>query len=159
MNELTPTGEMYQTWSLLRRVSHLVLRVRDNELSRYGLTSAESAVLLSIRANDGKATPADISRRLLREPNSISAQVSRMAKKGLVKKTKDAHRKSVVRLSLTSKGRSACEKAANLESVRELLAVLSAKERARLRLSLDKLRQKGIEQLIRSKSSLLTAQQ
>src|ERR1035437_7738151 len=157
MSDLTLTGEMYETWSLWRRVSHLVLRARNNELSKHGLTSAESAVLLCIQGNDGLETPADISRRLLREPNSVSALVTRMAKKGLVSKVRDAGRKSVVRLSLTEKGWGAYEQSSDLTSVHELLSILSEEERAQMRLSLDKLRRKCIDQVVRNKKSVLIA--
>jgi len=99
--ESLSTNLDYHLWIFLHRTSHIVLRAREKELAQYGISTAKAAVLDIVRAIGHKATPALISRHLLREAHSVSGLLSRMEKEGLVNKVQDLDRKNLVRIALT----------------------------------------------------------
>ena len=78
--------ELYKIWSLLGRGSHLILRARNKELKQYGISAIEAAVLIVVKDIANKATISDISRKRLRKSHTISSLVTRMERKGLLRK-------------------------------------------------------------------------
>lgn len=124
---------------LISTGSHMIRRVRERELTKYNLSPTEVAVLRYSIETQGQATPSYMSRRLLREPHSMSALVTRMEKKGLIKKTADLERKNVLRVRLTPEGNNAFIEAMRLESVMKLMSCLSKEECQQLRSILTKL--------------------
>ena len=88
---------------LLNQATDATLRARQKELDRYGISAAQAAVLFIIQAIGEKATPAEITRWLFREPHSVSGMLSRMEKQGLVRKVKDLDGKNLVRIAMTEK--------------------------------------------------------
>jgi len=54
----------------------------------------QAAVLFVVRNMKTAATPAEISRRLFREPHTVSELIKRMEKQGLVRKKKDLEKKT-----------------------------------------------------------------
>ena len=89
MEDRTIRNEDFELWVLLRHTVDAMLRAREKELRKTGISRIQSAVLFIVKNIATPATPLAISRRLLREPHSTSELLSRMAKKGLVKKVKD----------------------------------------------------------------------
>ena len=122
-------------------------KVRTRELRAYNLSPVEAAVLATISAMNGKANPSSISRRLLREDHSISELLIRMEKKGLIIKTPDAERKSVVDITLTPKGEDVSQKSTSIKSITEMLSCLSDSECQQLAASLKKITRKAVGML------------
>ena len=139
----------YELWVLLHQPRDAVFKAREKELSPYGISTMQAAVLFIILAIGNEATPTEISRWLFREPHSVSNRLSRMEKEGLVTKVKDLHRKSLVRVALTEKGRQAYYQSAKRESIHQTMSSLSEEERQQLRSYLVKLRDQALKQLIR----------
>ena len=81
-----------------------------------------------IQALGDKATPGEISRWLLRKPNSVSEFLQRMEKDGLIERYQDPRRRNVVRVKLTENGMKAFQKVTKLESIHKVMAVLSEEE-------------------------------
>ena len=94
-------------WLLLHQTKDSVLKARGEELSKFGISTAESRVLFVLNANSNNVTPAEIARWTLRKNHTVSALLDRMIKKGLITKVRDLNRKNVWRVSLTEKGRDA----------------------------------------------------
>jgi len=92
-------------WLLLTHTRYAVFRAREKELQRYGVSPEQVGLLFVVQALGPKATPAAISRHIIRQPHTVSALVDRMAKRGLVKKVKDLDRKNLVRVVMTEKGK------------------------------------------------------
>lgn len=88
----------YELWVLLHQPRDAVFKAREKELSPYGISTMQAAVLFIILAIGNEATPTEISRWLLREPHSVSNLLSRMEKEGLV--TKDGKDNRIVHNSL-----------------------------------------------------------
>ena len=145
------TGDQdYDLWVLLRNTTDTILRVRFKELGQLGVLGRQAALLLIIRLIEregGKATPAEISRWLFREPHTISETLNRMGKDGLIKKIKDLDRKNLVRVVITEKGQQYYEKSTRRQSIHKMLSCLTREERQQLRSVLEKLRGGGLKEL------------
>ncbi len=147
MPEVSDVDRDYNLWVLLHQVSDIIFNSREEELRQYGLPATQAEVLFVIKAIGDKATPAQISRMIFRRPHSVSGILDRMAKAGLVKRTKDLHRKNWVRVTLTEKGQQAYKQALKRKSVQKILSSLSEAERQKLKSLLETLRNKGLKEL------------
>ena len=132
---------------LLFQANDTLLRARDNELRQFGISVRQAAVLFTVKAVKGPATPAEISRWLFREPHTVSGLLNRMEKQGLVRKVKNLERKNLIRVVLTEKGEEAYQQARESKVIRKILSCLSLKERNNLGTYLDKLRNKALGEL------------
>ena len=137
----------YKVWSLLGQVAHVALRARQKELHQYGIPLMHATVLYVIHAIGDKATPAEISRWLFREPHSVSALLTRMEKDGLVRKVKDLDRKNLVRVTMTEKGQQVYSQSTNRESIHKIMSSLSEEECEHMMACLETMRNKALEEL------------
>ena len=124
-------------WFLLTHTRYAIFRAREKELQRYGLTPEQVSLLFVVQALGEKATPAELSRSLLRQPHTVSALVERMEKRGLVKKVKDLDRKNLVRVSITDKGRKAFEQSAKRGPIHRIMGELNQREKKIMRKYLE----------------------
>jgi DNA-binding MarR family transcriptional regulator len=134
-------------WSVLRNVGHVMKRVRDRELSRYGLTTRQAGILRHVHVLGDKATPTAIARTTYREPTTVSAILTRMEKQGLVRRVKDRRKKNEVRICLTRKGEQCRKYAARRESVKRIMARLSPETRLQLLKGLREFQRSLLEEL------------
>jgi len=147
MKNISSVDKDYNLWVLLHQTTDAALRARQKELDQFDISVIEAAVLVVIQAIGEKATPAEISRRIFREPHSVSALLNRMEKRGLLKKTQDLDRKNMVRVSITEKGRQAYDKSTRRKSIYKIMSSLSESERQQLTSCLEKLRNKAFKEL------------
>ena len=141
---LTALDEDFGLWLHLVRTKDVIHHARREELWQGGISSsAEAGILFLVRDLGDRATPAEISRHLFKRSHGISMLISRMEKKGLVKKVKDLERKNLVRVEMTERGQKAHQYAAQLESIHNIMSVLSKQERRQLDMSLNKLCKKA----------------
>jgi MarR family transcriptional regulator, organic hydroperoxide resistance regulator len=116
-------------WLLLTHTRYAVFRAREKELQRYGVSPEQISLLFTVQALGNKATPAALSRHILRQPHTVSALVDRMARRGLVKKVKDLDRKNLVRVVLTEKGQKTYELSTKRGPIHRIMSELSPKEK------------------------------
>jgi DNA-binding MarR family transcriptional regulator len=81
------TDPHLNSWIWLSRTRDAVFSARRKELHRYAISARQASVMFVIQALGDKATPGEISRWLLREPNSVSEFLKRMEKDGLIKRS------------------------------------------------------------------------
>ncbi|MBU2535219.1 MAG: winged helix DNA-binding protein [Chloroflexi bacterium] len=136
----------YELWMLLAQAREAMYKARQKELRRYNLSPRQSAVLFIIRAIGDKVTPAEISRRLLRESHSVSEIISRMEKQGLLKKVRDLDRKNLVRIELTEKGSEAYSQAIKRDSIHKIMSALSDEERRQFSTMLITIRDRALKE-------------
>jgi len=144
-NVLLSTDQDYNLWVLMRQTRDAMMKAREKELEKYGISSIQAAVLFTVKAIGPEATPAEISRRLVREPHSVSGLLSRMEKQGLVKRVKDLPKRNMVRVVVTDKGEAAYEMSTKRITMHETIAVLTEEERRNLWEYLQKLRDKALK--------------
>ena len=149
MNNYSDIKQSYRFWVLLNQTLDAILRAREKELSPYGISSIQAAALLAIETIGSKATPAEISRWLFREPHSVSGLLKRMEEQGLVSRTKDLHRKNLIRVSLTEKGQRAYQQADKRESIHKVMSSLTKEELQQLESYLERLRTEAFKLLVR----------
>ncbi len=137
----------YKLFVLLRQAGHVIFKSSEKELRKNGVSLVEHAVLFITQSIGQKATPAEISRWMVRERNSISALLTRMEKKGLIKMTKDLDRKNLLRVSLTKKGKQAYDNSTRIESVHSIISTLPEEVRIRMISYLKELRDKAMVEL------------
>ena len=124
-------------WFLLTHTQYAIFRARELELQRYGITPEQVIILFLVQALGKKATPAALSRQLLRQPHTVSSMVERMAKRGLVKKFRDLDRKDLIRVEITDKGRKAFEQSEKRGPIHRIMGDLHEKERGKFRKHLE----------------------
>jgi DNA-binding MarR family transcriptional regulator len=129
----------------LARTNMTLQRAIDLELSRVGLTIPQAGVLYFLKTTKEPLTPMKLSRRLYRQPHTVSASLTRMEAQGLVKATKDMERKNWVRLSLTKKGQEAFKRELGERIAMNATSCLSKRERDTLNEICKKLSARGGE--------------
>jgi MarR family transcriptional regulator, organic hydroperoxide resistance regulator len=134
-------------WLLLTHTRYAVFRAREKELQRYGVSPEQVGLLFVVQALGNKATPAAISRHIIRQPHTVSALVDRMAKRGLVKKVKDLDRKNLVRVVMTEKGKKTYDLSTKRGPIHRILGTMDQKERKEFRRTLEKLLAKARKEI------------
>jgi len=137
----------FKLWVILMQASDVFAKARAKEVNKYGITFRQSGVLFHLTASNGKSTINGLSRWLMREPNSILVIVNRMGKDGLITKEKGKDGKGRTKIVITKKGRQAYDKCLKWDSIREILSVLSTREKDQLFKSLKKIRGQAFEVL------------
>jgi len=145
MPESRDFNEDEKAFMNLARANMTLQRAIDLELSRVGLTIPQAGVLYFLKTAKEPLTPMKLSRRLHRQPHTVSALVTRMEAQGLVKATKDLERKNWVRLSLTRKGHEAYKRELGERIAFNATSCLSKKERDTLNEICRKLGARGTE--------------
>ena len=125
----TSEDEDQDLWLLLTHARYAVFRAREKELQRYGVSPEQVGLLFVVQALGNKATPAALSRYILRQPHTVSALVDRMARRGLVKKVKDLDRRNLVRVVMTEKGQKTYELSTKRGPIHRILSTLNPEER------------------------------
>ena len=147
MKRIGSVEEMHATWQLLRRTARVMGKARQKELDEYDISGDATAVMFTIVQLGEEAIPAEIARRLLLEPHSVSQLVTRLQKDGLARRVRDLDVKNRVRIELTKQGKELFRKAMIRRSVRKMMSVLTDQEREQLWNSLAKLREAALKQI------------
>lgn len=143
----TTTDPDVALWQLFRRTYRVMVKVRQTELDKYGISLEGSSVMFAVSVLGRQATPTMIARYLFLEPNSVSQLLTRMQNDGLVQRIKDLERKNYARVEFTKKGRSVFRKCIAQRSVKSIVSVLSEVEQEQMWNLLAKLRERSIERL------------
>jgi DNA-binding MarR family transcriptional regulator len=144
VSAMLSTDRDYNLWVLLRQTRDAMVKARERELEKVGISSIQAAVLFTIQSIGTEATPAEISRRLVREPHSVSGLLNRMEKQGIIRRARDLPKRNMVRVVVTDKGREAYEQSTKRLSMHEIMAALSEEERNQMWGYLEKLRDKAM---------------
>lgn len=147
MKEFDPKDADYNLWLFLAQVRMVMLRARQMEVNRFGITASQASVLFVINALNNEATPAEISRWLFRHSQSISGVLNRMEQQGLVTRVRDLKRKNLVRVAMTEKGREIYGECTKRDSIHKIMASLSDELRQPLITCLENLRNASLTYL------------
>ncbi|MCX5999636.1 MAG: winged helix DNA-binding protein [Chloroflexi bacterium] len=144
-----PVDSDFALWMLLSQVSDIIAKARDSEVSPFGISAVQSAVMYAIKGMSGTATPSELSRWLLREPTSVSQLLIRMEKQGLIERVKKGKDRGTVTVGLTAKGEEAFQhQHEQRRVVHEIVSALSDEERVTIARLLEKLRSQGLKELV-----------
>jgi len=141
------SNEYYKLWVLLEQAHYIIGKIREKELKEIDVSITQAQVLAIIESLDFPATPAEISRRVLRAPHTVSELISRMVSQGLVRKVKDLERKNMVRIEITEKGEQVYERSKRMKYISEVVSQLPAPDRKNLDSYLTRLRNLAMEEV------------
>ncbi len=127
---------------LLDNTRNLMFKAVEMELGQYQMSSPQVRVLDALSRSENGLSLSDLAERDAKELNSTSALVTRMAKKGLVKKVKKPgdYKTYVV---ITDAGRDVFENTVTEKSIHLIFDALSDEEKAQLEGLLKKLHLKA----------------
>ncbi len=126
--ERDKSNKYFEVWELLARTQHAMYNARERQLRGYGITPDQSYILLRVHQLKNKATQAQIAYFIFRKQNTVSVNVKRMEKQGLLKKDINRNRKNVVTLSLTKKGEEIYKKTLDREPINNIMSSLSTEQ-------------------------------
>lgn len=138
--------EFFTLWVLIAQTKDAILKARERDYARYGISNERRAILYIVQNDGGKATPVDIARSLFRELHSITEMLKRMERDGLITRRKGTGR-SKVEVALTEKGLDVLNQSLHNETDERIFSALSPEERALLASCLWKLRSKVLQDL------------
>jgi DNA-binding MarR family transcriptional regulator len=116
-----------ELWSLLDRTAFAISRLREIELSQFGITIPQSSILHVLHVQGGALTLQDLGKNRMRQHHSISTLINRMAKIGLVLRTKTTNGKRY-QIKISPAGQKIRTKLTET-SLRMVFSSLSAKEK------------------------------
>jgi DNA-binding MarR family transcriptional regulator len=107
-------------------------RARQKELSPFDISPRQATVLFILNSLGRKSTLTELSKHCDRQINTLSQQITRMEKNGLVRKVRETPKSALISFELTKKGTEIYNKSSETSSVEQIMAVLSEKERQQL---------------------------
>ena len=127
----------FDLWGILARTNQAISRSRFLEIAHIGLTPEKAKILHIVEINGGSIPQNTISIITMRRQHSVSDLVNRMAREGLIIKTKDPERRNYI-IKMSKKGK---EKYHGLkrDSLDTIFSVLTLEDRQNLYLVLNKL--------------------
>ena len=137
----------YLLWLSLIRTSDIIHRARDKELSKYGVSARQAAVLYTVTNLGDDATVGNISKWLFRRPQTVTSILNRMEKARYIKKIRDKRNKSIVRVTITKKGQEVYAVSTERTSIKNIMSALSDNETKALKKLLIKLRDRALEEI------------
>jgi len=137
------------TWMLLARTWSAMYKVEERKLAKVGLTPEQVDVLRLARGYPIPLTPAEISRSLFRESQSVAGLLSRMEREGLVKRVLKRKGHPFTEVKMTAKGGQLCPRGIEAATtlIAKIMSSLSEEELEQLQRLLRKLRQRALEEL------------
>jgi len=136
---LSSKNSSYYSVNLICKTRHLLHKARQRELAPYNITPQQAHILLILHELGHKVTLTELARHVERESNSLSEQVAKMEKDGLVKKTRETPKSNKLSCVLTKKGLEICNQSQKLRVDKAIMSVVSLKERQQLMATLEKL--------------------
>lgn len=145
-NEQQLSNEYFQLWVMIAQTKDGILRARQRDYARFGISNERRAVLWNIQNHGGKATPVEIARQLFRELHSVTEMLNRMEKEDLIRKIKSSG-KSRFMVELTEHGLDVFNQSLYNQTDERIFSVLTKKQRERLLLYLSKIRSRVLAEL------------
>jgi DNA-binding MarR family transcriptional regulator len=124
---------------LIGRARHSLFMARQKELAPCDISPPQANVVFILYCIGHKATLAELSRYTDRGVSALSVQLARMEKDGLVKKSRENRRSTLLKFELTEKGLKAYSETKEMKAYDEVMSVLTMEERQQLISSLQKI--------------------
>ncbi len=140
---------IFTAWVHFRQAWNAAYRLTELELAKTGLTPIKTYVLWVCRDYDGPLTPAEISRLLSRESNSVVQLLARMEKEGLISRIPKRKGHPFTEVQITEKGRELLHPATKVVRTlsAKVLSCLSDEELKQWQDLLRKIQQKALEEM------------
>ena len=147
MKEDLLNSQEYQLWVLLAQTRNIVNNARNKLVNRRNIPVSQGAALYYIHTDSKGVTIGELARYLFRSHNSVSELVTRMEKKGWLKRVKETSPNHRVRIVLTEEGKEACHQACSPEFIHEIISSLTPEQREQLQSLLGIVRERALKTL------------
>jgi DNA-binding MarR family transcriptional regulator len=138
MKKKTLAQSNFDVWTLIGRVNHTIVKLRQKELSEYKIPVRQLYVLRTIKTLGPNATLANVAKQVEREDHVISKQAVRMENDGLIVRIKNTSKSNLLKFELTEKGSKMAKMSVQSRSLEKLFSTLSEEERTQIELILNK---------------------
>ena len=137
----------------------MIAKLRNVEMNKYGILPVQAYMLFVIQAMGNTITPAELSRFVYQQRNSVSDILNRMVRQGLITKVKksDGNRRVIVKM--TKKGEKVLQMSKQREHLHNIMSVLSEEKRQQLESLLELLRDSAIEEFSSHRKTVLSPSQ
>jgi DNA-binding MarR family transcriptional regulator len=132
------TDQNFTLWRLLDHTRFMISRLREKELDQFGLTPEQTHILFILSHNGEPTSINYIVEITQRQHHSISTQIDRMTKQGLVSRKRTPEDARRYEVAITKRGQTLLNKVTR-SSVEMTFASLSEKEKASMRQNLKTL--------------------
>jgi DNA-binding MarR family transcriptional regulator len=134
-------------WKLLHQTYKSVSRCEYGLFTTIGLTDMQHAILMTIKQVNTPVNPTYIAEQVDRNLNTVTLIIERMAKKGLIVRTRDADDQRSYEVVITEKGKEYLKRSSPKSSalIMKVLETLSAEELQTLTTLLEKIRLQAIQ--------------
>jgi DNA-binding MarR family transcriptional regulator len=132
----------FTLWRLLDHTRFMISRLREKELDQFGLTPEQTHILFILSHHDGPASINYIVEITQRQHHSISTQIDRMTKQGLVSRKRTPEDARRYEVAITKRGQALLNKVTR-DSVEKTFSCLSEKDKASMRQNLKSLLEKA----------------
>ena len=136
------TGREYNMLVLLGITMDDLMKAKQSHVEKFGLTATEFHLLLVVDQLGDRATPAELSRVLVRKPSSTTTLLNRMTKRGLVRRVNHPYNiGNVKKVVMTKKGRDSFELARQDDVTLKIMQTMPEQDFEKLWLLLEELRE------------------
>lgn len=128
-DEITTRNSKLYSRILISRVRDLMLDIRQTELAPYDVSPRQAFILEILFKLGHSATLTQLAKHNEREANTISVQMTKMEKEGLVKKIRKSAKSTLLTYELTKKGLEIYQQTKKQTSEKVIMSALSEEER------------------------------
>jgi DNA-binding MarR family transcriptional regulator len=132
----------FTLWRLFDHTRFMISRLREKELDQFGLTPEQTHILDILSNNDGPTSINYIVEVTQRQHHSISTQIDRMTKQGLVSRKRTPEDARKYEVAITKRGQALLNKVTR-DSVELTFEVLSDADKEAMRQNLKALLSKA----------------
>jgi DNA-binding MarR family transcriptional regulator len=143
MEKIVPQDHMAYARYLLGRARFFMTRARRDELAPYHISPRQSYILFLLYTAGRSVSLRELAWQTDRKINTLSVNMTKMEKDGLVKKIRDIPNSIQFSFKLTEKGLSTYQNCMREESIQAIMSVLSQDECKQLISMLEKITKKA----------------
>jgi DNA-binding MarR family transcriptional regulator len=144
-NDKNGLEQEFRLGTMLEQAQAAFFSSKEKELAQHNISPMKVAVLDIVQKIGKEATPAEISRWLVRRSHTVSGLLDRMEKDGLISKSKNLPKRNLVRVTITEKGKKALRQSQKRDTEKKIFGSISQKDKTQLFTLLEKIRNKGIK--------------
>lgn len=139
LDEISAKDSKIYARILLSRIRDLMLDIRQTELAPFNISPRQAYILFILYHLGHRATLSQLSKHNEREANTISVQMTRMEREGLVKKVRQTTKSTLLMFEMTEKGIDVYHQSKKQTSEKAIMSVLSEEERQQFLATLQKI--------------------
>ena len=141
--------DAFAVWVLIHQTWRAMRKSEERLLAKTGLTPEKNELLWVASDHPSPLIPAQISRALFRESQTVAGLLTRMEREGLVTRVPQRKGRPFTEVKMTAKGQELRNQAkeSDLAHISKIMSCLSAEEVKQLTQLLRKIRQNALDEL------------